>query len=464
LALRCIIVLLIAVLPNVGVAASASNATIATQAQHLLDRAVMPNGPGVAMLIARGDTVIFQAARGSAQIELGVPLAADDVFRIASVTKMFTAATVLKLAELGKLAIDDTLAKYLPDFPDASRITLRELLNHTSGVSDVVKDPQPGFSRREVATDTLVAAIGTRPLDFPPGTRWAYSNAGYILLGAVIEKITAEPWHMALRRYVLDPVALEHTQFGAQGPLIPKRVAGYTSEPQSHAIRNAAYVSATIPAAAGALVSSADDLRVWLRALATGHVIGVDGLQQMVAPGPELPGTSSQHRYGFGLYLWRVRGNLMFGHTGQIDGFASFAGYLPKQQITVVALANDDTFDARSTGKRLAAVALGEPFAEMIAVPMSDELMEALAGTYRIDENTLEVLSIEGHRLFARRGNGNTIPLQMTANHQLHFVPDELGYFVPIRDAGGAIGRLDFFEEGEDPPRPLPRIADNVKR
>ena len=460
MSMRCAFALLAAIaISNTVAAASVSNATIARQAQRVLDRVVaLTDGPGAVVLIARGDAVIFRAARGSAQIELAVPLAADDAFRIASVTKMFTAATVLKLAELGKLAIDDPLIKYLPDFPEASRITLRELLNHTSGVSDVVKDPQPGFSRRDVDTDTLVAGIRARPLDFPPGTRWAYSNSGYILLGAVIEKATGQPWHVALRTYVLDPLRLEHTQFGAQDPLIAKRVAGYTTDPQLRTTRNAAYISATIPAAAGALVSTVDDLRVWMRALASGRVIGADSFEQMIAPAPELPGASSQHGYGLGIYLYHLRGNTMFGHTGQINGFASFAAYLPKQQITVVVLANDDNFDARTTGKRLAAIALGEPFAETVAVPMPDELMEALVGTYRIDENMLETLSIKDHRLFARRGNGSTIPLQMTANHQLHFVPDELGYFVPIRNAEGVVSRLEFFQEGEGPPRLLPRV------
>ena len=121
--LRCALLLLNAVASsNTAVPAAPSNAVIARQAQRVLDRLVTADGPGAVVLIARGDTVIFRAARGSAQIELAVPLAADDVFRIASVTKMFTSATVLKLAEVGKLAIDDPLVKYLPDFPLASRI------------------------------------------------------------------------------------------------------------------------------------------------------------------------------------------------------------------------------------------------------------------------------------------------------------------------------------------------------
>jgi D-alanyl-D-alanine carboxypeptidase len=458
---RCRLAMLIAFgFSCAAAAAPASDATLARDAQRLLERVATVDGPGVAVLIAKGDTVVFRAARGSAQIELGVPLATNGVFRIASLTKMFTAATVLRLAELGKLSLDDSLAKYLPDFPDAERITLRELLNHTAGISDRVRDVQPGFSRRDLDTDTLLAEIRKRPLDFAPGTRWAYSNAGYILLGAVIEKVCGEPWHVALRKHVVDPLGLRHTQYGAQARLIPQRVAGYAMDPLTHEVNNAAFVSASAPAAAGALVSTLDDLHDWLRALASGRIISDASFRQMITPGAQLPGGSTRHRYGLGIYIWRVRDNAMVGHTGQINGFAAFAGYLPQHDITLVALANDENFDARSMGKRLAAIALGKPFAEVTAVPISEELRQELAGTYRIDEHTLETISVKDGKLFAQRGTSHPVLLQLTADRQLHFVPDELSYFTAVRNAAGAVTRLDYFEDGEGPAQALLRIPD----
>ncbi|MFC5741766.1 serine hydrolase domain-containing protein [Dyella tabacisoli] len=434
---------------------------MARQAQQALERAASPEAPGVAVLIAQGDTVIFRGARGRAEIELGVPLSADHVFRIASVTKMFTAATILKLAELGKLSLDDSLAKYLPDFPNATGITLRELLSHTAGISDITKDPTPGFTRRDADTATLIAEIRKRPPSFAPGTGWAYSNAGFILLGAVIEKVTGEPWYDALQKQLLQPLGLKHTTYGGNALLIPGRTAGYTTDSSTHQVSNAKFISMTVPAAAGALVSTVDDLRLWMRALADGRAIGKQGLQQMTTPAPDLPGTPSAYRYGLGMYIWHIRGNTMVGHTGQIDGFAAVVAYLPKQDITVIALANDDNFDARSMGRRLAAIALGEPFPEVVAVPASDETLQALEGTYRIDENTIETLSVKDHTLYAQRGNKNVIPLQMTAGQQLHFIPDELSYFVPVRDTDGKIIRLDYFADGDGPAQALPRILKN---
>jgi len=438
-------------------ASLSSDATIVREAQEALDRVSTPDGPGAAVLIARGDKVIYRSARGRAEIELGVPLSPDNVFRIASVTKMFTAAMILKLAEAGKLSLDDPLTLYLPDFPNGGGITIRELLNHTAGISEVAKDPQPGFSRRDVTTAMQVAEISKRPLDFAPGTGWSYSNAGFILLGAVIEKITGESWHAAIAKQILEPLRMKHTLYGDNSVILPGRTAGYTTDNPNHAVENAPFISITIPGAAGGLVSTVDDLRIWIRALSTGQVVSKTDFQQMITPGPKLPGTRTMYGYGFGTFVFHVRGNTMIGHTGQIPGFASVVGYLPERDITVIALGNDDNFDAQTMGRRLAAIALGQPYSEPVAAQSSEEELRALAGTYRIDENTIETLSLRDNKLYAQRGSRNAIPLQMTADKQLHFVPDELSYFMPVRDASGRTTGLNYFENGDGPPKLLPR-------
>jgi D-alanyl-D-alanine carboxypeptidase len=150
------VVLAAALSLGMAVATPPSHAAIAREAQKVLDAAVRPDGPGTAVLIARGDDVIFRRARGRASIELGVPLSPDHAFRIASVTKMFTAASILKLSEAGKLSLDDALSLYLPDMPVAGSVTIRQLLNHTAGISDVGKDPPPGSARRDADSTTRV--------------------------------------------------------------------------------------------------------------------------------------------------------------------------------------------------------------------------------------------------------------------------------------------------------------------
>jgi CubicO group peptidase (beta-lactamase class C family) len=438
--------------------AAATPSTITGQAEAALERATSSEGPGAVILIAKGDQVIYRGARGSAQIELGVPLQANQTFRIASITKMFTAAMVVKLAQLGKLSLDDKLATYVPGIANGETITLRQLLNHTAGVSDIVHDPQPGFFARKVDTATLIAEIRKRTPSFPPGTRFAYSNAGYILLGAVIEKVTGKPWQDALRTTVLDPLGLKETGYGDNAKIIPGRIAGYTTDNANHHVENASYINASVPAAAGALVSTADDLLHWMRALAQGKVVGRDGFGQMTAAVTNVPG-ASMHPYGFGMYVWQVRGNEMVGHTGQIDGFASALAYLPGQDITVVVLANDDNFDARTMARRMAAIALGQPYTDPVGIKPTDDQLRALEGVYRIDDATTETLSIKDGQLYGQRSNRHAVPLLLTANQRLYFVPDELTYFMPVRDASGKVVRLDYFEGGDDPALPMPRLT-----
>jgi len=449
--------ILLVVLAPLAAAASPTPAMVARQAQAALERATTSHGPGAVVLIAHGDKIIYRAARGSAQMELGMPLKADQTFRIASVTKMFTAAMVLKLAQLGKLSLDDTLATYVPGIANGQAITLRQLLNHTAGISDIVDDPQPGFFARKVDTATLIAEIKKRTSAFSPGTRFSYSNAGYILLGAVVEKVTGEPWQDAVRTNLIEPQGLKNTAYGDNARIIPGRVAGYTTDNADHHVENASYINASVPAAAGALVSTADDLLHWMRALAQGRVIGRDGFEQMTTV-TGVAGASA-HPYGFGMYIWQVRGNKMVGHTGQIDGFASALAYLPGQDITVVVLANDDNFDARTMARRMAAIALGQPYATPIAIVPTNEQLQALEGVYRVDDDTTETLSIREGRLYSQRSKHHEVPLMLTADQGLYFVPDELSYFTPMRDASGKVVRLDYFEGGDGPALSMPRIS-----
>lgn len=440
-----------------GASQHQSNAEIARASGLLLEKRVpVTDGPGAVLLVARASDVIYKAARGRANVELEVPLTPDHVFRIASITKIFTSALVLTLAERGLLSLDDPLEQYLPGFPSGDAIKIRQLLDHTAGISDVVRDPQPGFSRRDVSSDIRVDEIRKRPLDFQPGTKWAYSNSGYILLGAIVERVTGEPWHVALEKLLLQPLGLRRTGFGDGSALIAGRVAGYTRD--RLLIRNAPFISMTIPDSAGALVSTADELRTWITALMRGRVVGRASLLEMTSPASPADAASPSYKYGFGVYIWKVRGATMIGHTGQINGFAAALGYLPERDVTIVVLANDDTFDARVVGRRLAAIALGEPYPEVSAVTPSSPLLAEMEGRYTLDAQTIVTLIVKDGTLWWQRGDRRPLPMQMTSRESFHFVPDELTYITPVRRAGRVVA-LDYFPDGEAPPSRLPRIG-----
>src|SRR5260221_14142251 len=151
------------------------------------------------------------------------------------------------------------------------------------------------------------------------------------------------------------------------------------------------------------------------------------------------------------MYIWHVRGETVVGHTGQIPGFASVAIYLPSQDVTIVALGNDDNFDAQNFGRRLAAIALGRPYQPIrdVTVPPADLI--SIPGQYRQGAEVRTFFANEG-KLYSQRPGRAPLPLQMTANGELHFDPDELSYFLPVKDASGSVIRLDYFDHGDGPP------------
>ena len=191
-----------------------------------------------------------------------------------------------------------------------------------------------------------------------------------------------------------------------------------------------------------------------MRALAIGHVISSASFRAMRTPA-SVPDGTAINPYGFGLYVWTIRGETVVGHTGQIDGFASFLAYIPSQDATIVALGNDDTFDAQTAGRRLAAIMIGRPYATE-AVPLPGAMMQELAGSYD-DGGRTATLTVKDGVLSYQREGGRSFPLQMMRDGTLHFTPDDLSYFTPLRDAGGRVTGLEFRARGEGQAKPIPR-------
>jgi len=436
--------------------AQPSAATIARDADAAMAAAIDPRGSGAVVLIARGDTVLYRKARGMAEVELGVPLSPDQVFRIASITKSFTAALLVQMAARGEVSLDAPAVRYLPDLPLDPRITLRQLLSHTAGVSERDAAPQPPFGNGEVPVAEQVRRIAARPLDFEPGTAQRYSNAGYILLAAVIEKVTGQSWDEAMRTRLFAPLELADTAYDRADLVVPRRVSGYAND--KGALRNATPFNVSIPKTAGSLHSTATDLLRWMRALSQGRVVGTEGFAEMSRPA--LASVGVQERYGLGLYRWQVRGQDAIGHTGQINGFTSALFYLPAEDATVVVLANNDGFDAQTLARRMAAIVIGKPYPLLATGQALPAGAAALAGTYGSDPATARTIAMAGDHLTVARPGRPALPVTFDAAGNIHFVPDELSYFTPVRDGTGKVIRLDYLARGEGPALALPRTGD----
>ena len=424
-------------------------ADVAGFAQKQLQDNYPSDGPGAALLVARGDQVLFRGARGEASVELGVPLKPDSVFRIGSVTKQFAAAGLLKLVEAGKVSLDDPLSKYLPDYPNAAKITIAQLLNHTSGVKSYTGIPgvMAGPIRMDLTTAQLIDTFKNQPVDFAPGAAWAYNNSGYVLVGAVIEAASGQPWHEYLRQTLFQPLGLTHTRWGDDHALIPGQVQGYTLSQGGPAPAN--YASMSQPHAAGALVSTVDDLLRWNRALHEGKVLRQDTYARMIQP----EGAAQKEHYGYGLEHTTLRGGDLLAHGGGIFGAMSFLLYLPASDVTVAIVQNSDSV---APGKRapevlarkLAAYAIGQPYPELKSAALNLDQLKSLEGVYRTDARTARAMRVVDGRLVSQRIGGQRVPMVAIAPDEFLF-EDGLSRLRFERDARGKVTGTRFFADGE---------------
>lgn len=280
------------------------------------------------------------------------------VFRIGSVTKEFTAAAVLLLGERGKLSIDDPLRKYFPDFPRGGEVTLRHLLTHTSGIHNYTSlaDFGPISSRQDrPAADMVKYIAGSKPLyEFNPGTGWSYSNSGYMLLGAMVEKVSGQRFEDFLEANILDPLDLRDTRIDDLAEIVPNRAEGYEKSKESPSgFSNASFISMSAAAAAGAMRSTAADLLKWHQALLAGKLLKPESLAMMTQPAPLKDGRLSSlgrigvgasqtpaSEYGFGIMMGQRNGRRTIGHGGSINGFNAWLNTFPDDQLTLVLLTN----------------------------------------------------------------------------------------------------------------------------
>jgi D-alanyl-D-alanine carboxypeptidase len=430
---------------------SVPDAMIARDIDALLSRDFPADMPGVAVLVARGDTVLYRGAHGRADVvAAGTPLKPEDRFRIGSVTKQFAAAGVLALVEAGKVKLDDPLTKYVPGYPNGDSITVLQLLNHTSGVKSYTGIPghMAGPIRNDLSTAQLIDVFKDHPVDFAPGAQWAYNNSGYVLAGAVIEAASGMAWHEYLRITFFEPLGMRDTGYGHDPVVVAKQVAGHTHDGSKPV--PAMQLSMTQPHAAGALVSNVDDLLRWNRALHEGRVLKSDTYRQMITPVGKAAGPSAN--YGFGLVADTVRNRPQLQHGGGIFGFSTQLAYLPGPDITVVVLENADTYPGRerpgTIARRLAAIALGDPYPASTPIAVDAAALKAMEGVYRFDAATTRTLRVVDGRLTAQRSGSVRSALVPIATDDFLY-EDGFNRLRLQRDGDGRITAMRFFANGE---------------
>src|ERR1051326_6432344 len=296
---------------------------------------------GASVVVARQGQTILSQSFGQADLELDVPMPADASFEIGSVTKQFTASSILLLAERGKLALDDDMRKYLPDFPAHDRKnTIRHLLTHTSGNKGYTELPEfRDLMPIRKSPDTLVKMFAEKPLDFAPGENLVYNNSGYFLLGLIIEKVSGEPYADFVKANLFDKVGMPGSYYCSESALHHHHAHGYDTVANTLVLKGA--ISHAWPFSAGSLCSTAADLTAWNFALHASHggkVLSADSYRAMTTPAVLNDGANT--RYGFGVGLGEIRGRRAISHGGGINGFLSQVDYFPDSGLSIVVLLN----------------------------------------------------------------------------------------------------------------------------
>lgn len=421
-----------------------SKGTLGARVEAILRTEIPVQGPGAAVLILRDGKVLYRGAVGRKDLRTAHSLRADTRFCIGSITKTFTAATVLSLVADHRIALNDPLSKFFPTFPRGGEITIAQLLDHTSGISDAW-EANPADS---LPPAKLMTILHTVPLDFPPGTQWRYSNSGYLVLGAVLAQVTGKPWDEVIRAQILQPLQLRETGCPeGEHPGAPGAAVGYSMDTQGR-VAPAPLINLRGYGMAGGLISTVDDVGTFLQALLKGRLIPKPLMKMMLEERSTQSGQPIA--YGFGVMAGKVRGVPVQEHNGGIEGFASHWVYFPEQKVAVVVLANTDggEINPRSLARRLGALAIGRPYSSIVPVRASASQLDELVGAYQIDGNTFRYIFMREGRLYTRRAEGPDRRLLLVRGDALVIRGDGIDRFRLVRDANGRVMALDFCPEG----------------
>ncbi len=379
-----------------------------------MEKAFPANAPGAAVIVVKDGQVVFRKGYGMANLELGVPIEPDMIFRIGSITKQFTAVATLMLMEQGKLALSDEITKFLPDYPtQGHKITIEHLLTHTSGIKSYTGLPEwLPLWRKDMTMKELIDLFKDKPFEFAPGAGWNYNNSGFVLLGAIIEKISGQSYGDFVEKNIFAPLGMKQSFYDNTQRVIPRRAAGYSRNSGGYA--NAAYLSMSQPHAAGSLMSTVDDLAKWDAALYTEKLVKQESLKKAWTSFVLTNGKPTKYGYGWGVSA--LEGERMIAHGGGINGFTCDAVRLPDSKVYVAILTNREGSVGGLTQK-FAAMVIGKELRAPVAAKLPPGALEKYAGVYQLNEKDDIVVTHENGALFVqhpRFGKQEVLPLSET--------------------------------------------------
>ncbi|WP_031499971.1 serine hydrolase [Bryobacter aggregatus] len=395
------------------------------------------------VLVAKGGKPVFEKAYGMANYEWNLPNAVDTKLRLGSITKQFAATAILQLEEAGKLKVSDKACAYLPACPEAWKpVTLHQLLTHTSGIPNFTSFPEyRNIQAKPSRYDEQVKVVWEKPLDFDPGTKYQYSNTGYLILGKIIEKASGKNWEDYVRESIFLPAGMSDTRADSNTDLIARRANGYLSN--SGTTLNAGYINMAIPGAAGALLSTAHDLYLWDRALAAGKLLKPETAARMW--------TVEKNGYAYGWTVNTAEGRTTQGHNGGIDGFSTSIERVPADGVLVVVLSNFQDGQVGLLKTALMKMAYGETVEipkQHVETRLDSALLDEYIGTYEMSPEFRLVVTREGDQLMTQATGQGKLPIY--AEQKDVFFPKRMPATLTFVRENGKVTGLILHQNGRD--------------
>lgn len=398
------------------------------------------------VLVARDGEVLLDRGYGFANREWSIPNDGDTRFRLASVTKQFTAVAIMVLHDRGMVDLDAPVKTWLPDAPEAwDQVTVRHLLTHTSGIPNFTDFDDYEAQKTAPATlDSLIALFRDHPLDFQPGADWSYSNSGYILLTAIVEKASGKSYATFIDETLFQPLGMTDSGYDSHAAILPHRASGYT--PTAQGFVNADYVDMSIPQGAGGLYSTTRDLLKWEQGLFSGQLLSPESLALLTTP--------VRNQYAFGLFIREGDGNTTIGHSGGIEGFNTYMAYDPDRRVAVIVLGNLNGPGPDQLGGALLALSRGEAVtlpSERQVISVSPELLQEYEGVYELAPTFAIAMSVVDGKLMAQATGQSAFELYAESPDAffLRVVDAQITF---TRDASGAVDGLILHQGGRDSP------------
>lgn len=368
----------------------------------LITKQFSNSSTGVSVLVAKDGQPIYQNAFGLAHVDEAQKMTPNHVFEIGSISKQFTAVAILMLEEQGKLKVTDTITKYLPDYPMGKEpITIHHLLNHTSGIKSYTSMPTLRLiAKKNISPTDLIDFFKHQPTDFSPGEKYKYNNSGYIILGHIIEVVSNQSYEDYIEKNIFETLKMTASYYGHKSENIPNRAKGYKETNGEYV--EADFINMSLPYAAGALMSTTSDLLKWNNALINNTLISKSSYEK--ATNGSYLNSGKQIDYGYGLQKKTINGSKSIEHGGSIFGYKSMGVYLPEEKVYVIALSNCGCKSPTLLTKKIAALAVNNPFPEVKdAITLNNEELQKWSGAYQFNKKTVRHVIVEDDKIFIQK-------------------------------------------------------------